>query len=86
MQVGARILPDLLPAFQCRGPAFPMECLMPFPTFVPTASAVIRVLEQAALVAVAGDPVEAVRLAFLAAELRAGMASRRVPLVPGGAE
>jgi hypothetical protein len=70
MQVRARIVSDLFPTFQCRGPAFLMECPMPSPTFVPAIDAVIRVLEQAALVAVAADPMEALRLTLLASELR----------------
>jgi len=38
--------------------------------FIPTAAAVIRMLEVAALAAVSTDPVQAVRLALAAAELR----------------
>jgi hypothetical protein len=58
---------------------------MPSPTFVPAVDAVIRVLEQAALIAVAADPMEALRLTLLASELR-GRSTRPIVSPTGGTE
>ncbi|MDA8249546.1 MAG: hypothetical protein M0Z28_10235 [Rhodospirillales bacterium] len=44
---------------------------MPISNFIPAAEAVIRLLEAAALACVSTDPAGALRLALLAAELRA---------------
>ena len=57
---------------------------MPLSTFIPTAAAVIRVLEGAALALAGTDPMEAMRLAMVAAEMR-DRSTRTLKPVKGGA-